>query len=153
LPIEKDGQRVVRFSDLVTLGDPRDPGWLRQAWLQGDSDRYRVVVAEPAPATTLRERWKEGGADSTSSLAEFVVRQAQLALERAERRLRGSRYKVPRFVHEEILARPAFRGALASLARELGKPEHAVAKQAARYLREIAATHSPYVIDLTANLI
>jgi glycerol-3-phosphate O-acyltransferase len=153
LPPEKGGQRVVGFSDLVTLGDPRDPGWLRQAWLQRDPDRYRVVVAEPAPATTLRSRWKEGGTDSTLSLAEFVVRQAQLALERAERRLRGSRYKVPRFVHEEILARPALRGAVASLARELGKPEDAVAEQAARYLREIAATHSPYVIDLTANLI
>ena len=28
-----------------------------------------------------------------------------------------------------------------------------MAKQAARYLREIAAAHSPYVIDLAANLI
>jgi glycerol-3-phosphate O-acyltransferase len=153
LPPEKNGQREVRFADVATLGDPRDPGLIRQVWLQHDPDRYRVVVAEPAPASTLRERWKQAGVDSTSSLAEFVVRQAQLALERAERRLRGSRYKVPRFVHEEILARPAFRGAVAVLARELGKPESAVAKQAARDLREIAATHSPYVIDLMANLI
>ena len=155
LPPEKDGVREVRFSDLLTVGDPRDPGVLRQAWLvRRDPDRYRVVIAEPAPATALRARWsRAGGADSTQSLAEFVVRQAQLALERAERRLRGSRYKVPRFVHEEILARPAFRGGVAMLARTLGKPEVQVAKQAARYLREMAATHSPYVIDLTANLI
>jgi glycerol-3-phosphate O-acyltransferase len=153
LPPEKGGSREVRFSDLVTLGDPRDPGLVRQAWLGRDPDRYQVVVAEPAPASTLRARWQQAGGDSTLSLPEFVVRQAHLALERAERRLRGSRYKVPRFVHEEILARPAFRGAVAVLARERGKPEAAVAEEAARDLREIAATHSPYVIDLMANLI
>jgi glycerol-3-phosphate O-acyltransferase len=153
LPPEKNGQREVRFSDVVTFGDPRDPGLIRQAWLRHDSDRYRVVVAEPAPASALRARWKRGGVDSTLSLVDFVVRQAQLALERAERRLRGSRYKVPRFVYQEILARPAFRGAVAVLARDLGKPESAVTRRAARYLREIAATHSPYVIDVMAKLI
>ncbi len=153
LPPEKDGSREVRFSDLVTLGDPRDPGLVRQTWLRRNPDRYRVVVAEPAPASVLRGRWQREGADSTLSLTEFVVRQAHLALERAERRLRGSRYKVPRFVHEEILARPAFRGAMAVLARERGVPEAVVADEAAGDLREIAATHSPYVIDLTANLI
>jgi glycerol-3-phosphate O-acyltransferase len=154
LPAETDGVREARFRDLLTLGDPRDPGRLRQAWvLRRDADRHRVVVAEAAPASALRTRWRQGGSDATQSLAEFVVRQAHLALERAERRLRGARYKVPRFVHEEILARPALRGGLALLARELGKPEAAVAKQAARYLREIAAAHSPFVIDLTARLI
>ncbi len=153
LPPEKGGSREVRFSDLVTLGDPRDPGLLRQAWLGRDPDRYRVVVAEPAPASALRGRWQQAGGDSALSLSEFVVRQAHLALERAERRLRGSRYKVPRFVHEEILARPAFRAGVAVLARERGKPQAAVAEEAARDLREIAATHSPYVIDLAANLI
>jgi glycerol-3-phosphate O-acyltransferase len=154
LPPVTGGIREARFRDLLTLGDPRDPGALRQAWLlRRDPERHRVVVAEPAPASALRARWKETGGDSTQSLAEFVVRQAHLALERAERRLRGARYKVPRFVYEEILARPSFRGGVALLARELGKPEAAVAKQAARYLREIAAIHSPYVIDLAARLI
>jgi hypothetical protein len=53
LPPEKNGQREVRFSDVVTFGDPRDPGLIRQAWLQHDLDRYRVVVAEPAPASAF----------------------------------------------------------------------------------------------------
>jgi glycerol-3-phosphate O-acyltransferase len=86
-------------------------------------------------------------------LAEFIARQAALALERAERRLRGARYKVARFVHDDILRRPAVRGGLARLARELGRSEASVLKQAARYLAEIAATHSPFVIDLAASLI
>src|SRR5262249_58875169 len=83
----------------------------------------------------------------------FVTRRAGLALERAERRVRGLRYKVPRFVREDIVSRPAFRGGIARLAQQLGRPVTAAQREAERYLKEIAATHSPYVIDLTAQLI
>jgi len=156
-PGEVDGVREVRLSDLLTFGDPRDPGALRQAWVaRRHPERYRVVVAEPAPASELRERWRlAGGTDvaHTTGLADFVVRQAMLALERAERRLRGARYKVPRFVREDILSRPAFQGGIARLARELGQPAARLEREANRYLKEIAAQHSPYVIDLTAHLI
>ncbi len=156
-PQRLDGAREIRLRDLLTLGDPRDPGALRQRWvLRRHPERCHVVAGEPAPASELRERWRRaGGTDvaQTTGLAEFVARQAALALERAERRLRGARYKVPRFVHEDILARPGFRGGVARLARELGRSEAEVARMASRALREIAATHSPYVIDLTAHLI
>jgi glycerol-3-phosphate O-acyltransferase len=156
-PAQRDGVHAVRLSDLLTFGDPRDPGRLRQAWVKRrHPDRCCIVAGEPAPVSELRERWRRaGGSDAglTTGLSEFVARQATLALERAERRLRGARYKVPRLVHEDILARPAFRGGLARLARELGRPEDKVAHDASRYLREIAATHSTYVIDLVAHLI
>ena len=152
-----NGARAARLSDLLTFGDPRDPGVPRQAWvLRRYPERHRVVVGEPAPLSDLRRRWRQaGGTDvaQTTGLAEFVAQQAALALERAERRLRGTRYKVPRFVYEDILGRPAFRGGCARLAAQLGRPEAGVRRDAARYLREIAATHSPYVIDLTAHLI
>lgn len=156
-PPNVDGVRQARLSDLWTFGDPRDPGRLRQRWiLRRHPERCHIVVAKPAPVSELRQRWRRaGGTDAaqTIGLAEFVARQAVLALERAERRLRGARYKVPRFVHEDILARPAFRGGVARLARELGRPEARITREASRYLREIAATHSPYVIDLSAHLI
>jgi glycerol-3-phosphate O-acyltransferase len=156
-PQQRDGVRAVRLRDLLTFGDPRDPGRLRQVWvLRRHPDRCCVVVGEPAPLSELRERWRRaGGADVglTTGLPEFVARQAALALERAERRLRGMRYKVPRLVHEDIRARPAWRGGIARLARELGRDEEGVAGEATRYLREIAATHSTYVIDLVANII
>jgi glycerol-3-phosphate O-acyltransferase len=156
-PAQKDGVRAVRLSDLLTFGDPRDPGRLRQTWvLRRHPDRCCIVAGEPAPISELRERWRRaGGTDAghTTGLPDFVARQAALALERAERRLRGARYKVPRLVHEDILARPAFRGGIARLARELGRPEDKVTHDASRYLREIAATHSTYVIDLVAHLI
>jgi glycerol-3-phosphate O-acyltransferase len=60
---------------------------------------------------------------------------------------------VPRLIHENILGHPAFRGGLAELAREQGRDETEVVNEAARDLREIAATHSPFVIDLAAHLI
>jgi len=156
-PPTRDGRRAVLLSDLLTLTDPRDPGRLQQAWIASRyPDRCAVVEGEPATLSDLRQRWRDaGGADSelTTGLPEFVARQAALALERAERRLRGARYKVPRLVHEDIVARPAFRGAVARLARDTGQPEERVSRAALNYLREIAATHSTYVIDLVAHLI
>jgi glycerol-3-phosphate O-acyltransferase len=153
---EGSGDREVRLSDLLRLGDPRDPGRLRERWIaRVHRDRCWIIAGEPAPASELRERWRTAcGADAaqTQGFADFVVRQAQLALERAERQLRGARYKVPRFVHEDILSRPAFRGGLAMLANELRRSEGSVARDAARYLREIAATHSPFVIDLVVQI-
>ena len=156
-PEAKDGHQPIRLRDLLTFGDPRDPNRLRQLWmLRRHPSQCCVVVAEPAPASELRKRWRRTcGADptQTTNLAEFVVRQAALALERAERRLRGSRYKVPRFIHEEILARPGFRGGIAQMARDLSRAESKIAREASGYLKEIAATHSPHVIDIAAHLI
>jgi glycerol-3-phosphate O-acyltransferase len=157
LPRERDGVRAARFSDLLRLGDPRDPGVVRQhGILRREPDRCRIVAGEPAPVSELRERWRDAlGADAgeTTGFAAFVARQATLALERSERRLRGNRYKVPRLVKEDILGQPAFRGGIERLARETGRSEARVARDASRYLREIAATHSPFVIDLAAHLI
>ncbi len=149
--------RGMRLRGLLTVGDPRDPGALRQAWTaRRHPERHCVVNGDPASVSELRRRWLQaGGLDPshTVGFAEFVTRQAALTLERAERRLRGTHYKVPRFVCEEIVARPAFRAGIAHLAAELGRPAAAVQGEAARDLREIAATHSPHVIDLTTHLI
>ncbi len=154
---ERDGVRAVSWWDLITFGDPRDPGRLRQrSILRRHRDRCRVVAGAPATLAELRGRWSEAAHDDTSAtlgLPEFIVRQAALALERAERQLRGARYKVPRFVSDDILSQHSVRGALARIARESGRSEESVDRQAARYLKEIAATHSPYVIDLAASLI
>ena len=156
-PKRRDGVRRVRLSDLLTFGDPRDPGRIKQWWLKRQHpERCMVVAGDPAHVSDLRERWMSaGGADSshTTGLPDFVARQAALALERAERRVRGARYKVPRLVGEDILSRPAFRGGIHRMARELNKPDDWVARKAAKYLREIAASHSTYVIDLVAHII
>jgi len=150
-----DGRREARLSDLLKLGDPRDPSRLREHWvLRMSPERVRIVAGAPATASALRERWRAGAgtdAGATVGLAEFVVRQADLVLDIAERRLRGARYKVPRFVHEDILWRPAFLGELHRLAAAQGRPYPAVLREATADLREIAATHSPFVIDLVVQ--
>jgi glycerol-3-phosphate O-acyltransferase len=151
------GGPLRRLMKLLVAGDPRDPAGWRQWWLsRRHPERAQVVLAEAAPVSELRARWRTAGGAGfaeTMGLADFVMRQAALALERAERRVRGLRYKVPRFVAESILSRPAFQGGIVRLAGELGRSKAEVAREAARDLREIAATHSPYVIDVTAELI
>jgi glycerol-3-phosphate O-acyltransferase len=159
----RNGERTVSLFGLLTAGDPRDPNWLRQFWvLRSNPDRCVIVAGEPALASNLRERWLEAcGPNSaeTVGFAEFVSQKATLALERAERHVRGARYKVPRIVREEILGQPAFRGGLAQLADEFrsegrsGVSVARLASEAAGYLKEIAATHSPLVIDLVIQLI
>ena len=157
LAAPESGGPLRRLIRLLVVGDPRDPGRFRQAWVaRAHPERAQVVLADAAPVSELRARWRAAsgtGFAETTGLAEFVVRQAALALERAERRLRGLRYKVPRFVRSTILARPAFQGGVARLARDLNRPEADVMREASKDLAEIAASHSPHVIDLTAGLI
>jgi glycerol-3-phosphate O-acyltransferase len=144
-------RRVPRLIDLITLGDPRDPNRLLQEiiiWLR--PDRARVMTGEPATVSQLRERFGDG---TDREFAEFAYLQGVLALEVAERRMRGNRYKVPRFLAEDLLASSGFRAGLAEIAGETGEDPDAVEAQAARYLKEIAATPSTFVLDLVAALI
>ena len=153
---EREGRREVRPSDLLTLADPRDPDRLRERYLYWRTpERCRIVAGRPAPASQVRDRWRRAaGADSgnTQSFPIFLARQAALALERAERQIRGARYKVPRLVREDILARPAFQGELHHLARELDRSDAKVLAEATANLREIAASHTPLAIDIVVQL-
>jgi glycerol-3-phosphate O-acyltransferase len=152
----RKGVRTARLSDLLWFGDPRDPDRLRERLILRLAPQLcRIVAGEPARASELRERWRRNTAaesGATLGFAEFVARRAHLALERAERRLRGARYKIPRFVREEILARPAFRGEIALLASRLGRGAEDVLREAEADLREIAAAHQPTMIDLVVQL-
>ena len=166
----RNGSRESSFLGLLWTGDPRDPHWLRQAVVsRREPDRCLVVAGEPAYASNLRARWTTTcGFDQSETIgfADFVRQKATLALERGERRVRGARYKVPRLVHEEILGRPSFRGGLSRIvqARRQGSASEppsgktlasltALTSEAASDLREMAATHSPLVIDLVNHAI
>ena len=74
LPGLVDGERTARPSDLLKLGDPRDPGRLRQLWvLARHRDRCRIVAGDPAPAAELRQRWRAaGGSDSGHTAGQIV---------------------------------------------------------------------------------
>lgn len=149
----RDGRRRVRLIDLVkSVGDPRDPHPIHQRWLAvSHPDRVRVLVGSPATAASLVSDWHDSHA--ASRLGDFVARRAWLALEREERRLRGNRYKVARFVAEDITTLGEFQAGVAEIAETLGKPHEAVAARARRLLDEIAATPTTLAIDLIAGLI
>lgn len=149
---ERQGRRSVGWSDILKPGDPRDPRGLRAYWtLLLHPGRVEKVAGAGASASDLAAAYAES--DEIDGLVAFVTRRAWRALDLPERALRGNRYKVPRFVAESILSRSGFVEAVGRFAAQSGIDTETALARAARYLREIAATHSPYVIDLIANAI
>src|SRR5215469_3723877 len=147
LPPERDGERRVRWADVLSQVNPRRPPqvWQR-AIMRREPGRAQLVVAEPATVAALRERW--GG---TGSFAQFVSRQARLALDRAERAMLGYRYKVPKDVAEAIEDTPGFRADVATLAARLGLPEQETAERARADLDGLVASMSPVAVDLLSG--
>jgi len=152
LPPERQGTRSVRWSDILKLGDPRDPRTLRARFI-GTFRKGRVAtISGQGEYLSVLETGHEES-DVLEGLTAFVTRRAWRSLDVEERSLRGNRYKTPRFVSEAISTRRDFRKEVIRLGAEAGmSPDRAEAKADA-YLREIAAKHSPLVIDLIANAI
>jgi len=153
----RSGRRIPRLIDLLTLGDPRDPNRLvQELFIRFRPDRVRVVVGASAPLSEVRARWVEARTsrpDDPYGFAEYIALQGSLALEVAERRVRGNRYKVPRLLAEDLLGSAKFQLGLERLAATTGERVDDLAQKAGRYLKEIAAQPSTFVIDLVASLI
>lgn len=156
LPREYKGERTARIRDLLLLRDPRHPRESEQKRIvQVEPERCRIVSGQPASVAELNERAKSSGdADSNDreAFAEFVARQAILALERSEYRLIGKRYKLPRLVSEQIIASRRFRDGVTVLAGKLGRSDASVTSEALKYLHELRTAHSPYAIDLMVQV-
>lgn len=148
-PPVRRGARALGWRNFLTLRDPRYPGPVAgRLILARRPHRMRIALGEPASLSELRRDWSAEG--KKEPLARFVARRALLALGRAEREIRGARYKVPRLVKQDILTDDAFQKGLADAARQAGLSPGAAQNRARRYLKEIAASHSPFVIDLVA---
>lgn len=151
LPVEEGGARRARLRDLF-LGDPRRPAvWRQRLLIARSPERFQIVSGEPARLSELRKR-HAGGMEHAIDFDRFVARQAVLALERAEYRVVGMEYKVPRLVREEILESPRFSVGVSRLADELGRPESDVREEAVECLEEMAAGYSRFLIDLIPGL-
>jgi len=149
-PKKQDGRRPVRWTDVFQPGDPRDPRGLRARWIRTfRRDRVRLIAAGGAFASEMAANYEVSG--QVDPLASYVTRRAWSVLDRAERKLRGNRYKIPRFVPEAVLSRKEFLDAIDQISRETNTEIEVGRAKAERYLREMAATHSPYAIDLIAN--
>ena len=141
----------------VIFGDPRNPGSFR-AWsiLLRDKRRAHCLTGQPATIGELEQSFAELSKDYTQTdnteFAAFVVRQAGLVLDIAERGLRGRRYKVPRHVADGLRSDARFRAAMTRLSSDTGQSETALYEQAAKYMKELIARPSPLFIDMKAKL-
>ncbi|MBL9096418.1 MAG: glycerol-3-phosphate 1-O-acyltransferase [Alphaproteobacteria bacterium] len=156
LPREHAGERSARLTDLVLLRDPRKPKEAQQKRIvQVEPERCRLVAGLPASIGDLNTRAKasaDADASDVDAFAEFVTRQAKLALERAEYRLIGRRYKLPKLVREQIAASRRFREGVEEVAAKLKRSNDSVMKEALGYLHELRTAHSPYFIDLMMQI-
>ncbi|MBA3939781.1 MAG: glycerol-3-phosphate acyltransferase [Sphingopyxis sp.] len=153
-----DRDRALKFRHLI-FGDPRHPGPLRaRLILMRDRRRAQILVGEAATLDNLRDRFcaQTGGGDGEGAdspeFAGFVARQAALALDVAERGIRGTRYKVPRFVADSLRTSPKFRAALADLSEQLGRPVADLYREARPLMKEVIARPSALFLDLRARL-
>jgi glycerol-3-phosphate O-acyltransferase len=136
-----------------------EPGRIRRrAIAKYSPDRLAYVAGSGAYLQELRDRQTDTTVDE-DSLPEFVVNQALIALERAERVVRGARYKVPRILKSDVFANADFQNlienaaqqgdrSIENAAQQGDRSVHAVTEQAARYLREMAATQTPFTLDM-----
>ncbi|MDJ0793797.1 MAG: glycerol-3-phosphate 1-O-acyltransferase [Woeseiaceae bacterium] len=152
LPPKSRRRPGPRLRDLLA-GDPRHPRrWVASTILKLDPDRAQPVAGASATLGELRaayETLQEGreASPEDDNFAAFVVRRAGVALDIAERRVRGNRYKVPHYVAHGVRSSPKFRRALKDLSKELGEPVHALRARADKYMKEMIAQPNSFFID------
>ena len=152
LPSPRTG-RIRPLQDLFH-GRITEPGKLRRWWLSRNRpERIAYVAGAGASLDELRERQAAAeDAPGEHELTEFVTNQALIALERSERGVRGARYKIPRILDSEVFANAEFRNLVANSAQQLDRSVSDVLGQASRYLREMAATQTPFTLDVMIEL-
>jgi len=148
--------RAVKMRHVI-FGDPRNPGSFRaRSILLRDKRRAHCLTGQPATIGELEQRFADLSKDydqtDNTEFAAFVVRQAGLVLDIAERGLRGRRYKVPRHVADGLRSDARFRAAMTQLSVDMGQSEVALYEQAAKYMKELIARPSPLFIDMKAKL-
>jgi len=123
----------------------------RELILTREPDRCRILVGEPARLSELRSRMRsQSSSESEGELSAFVDRQASLTLDRRERSVTGSRYKVPQDVKDQMIGSRRFEAGIVALAEQLRQPPAEVRAEALGYLEEMACTQSTLARELWA---
>ncbi|WP_430331843.1 glycerol-3-phosphate 1-O-acyltransferase [Rhodococcus sp. ACT016] len=150
MPDTGNGHRGHQLRDALSARDPLHLGANAQRRvLRDDPIRCRVIEGDGATLNELRDRLAERGG---GSLPDFIRRQAALTLERAERRLLGTQYKVSRFVVEEITDTGRFTAGVRKLAAQLNLTVADVERRARADLDEMVAAQSRRAIALWDQL-
>lgn len=146
-----------RLQDLV-LGDRSNPRMPAARFLRPRrSDQARCVTGSAATIGELRERYAlqsrdEDAGEHGEDFASFILRQAATALEVEERKLKGRRYKVPRFVIRGIENSAPYLSSTKNLAQEIGRTTADIRTEAREYLTEMVATPNTFFIDWMGTL-
>ncbi|MCA1008183.1 glycerol-3-phosphate 1-O-acyltransferase [Rhodococcus hoagii] len=150
MPETTNGHRGQRLREVLSARDPLHiaPNAQRRV-LRSDPARCKVIEGDPASLTEMRDRLAERGG---GSLPDFIRRQAALALERAERHLLGTQYKVSRFVVEEITDTNRFTAGVKKLAAQLNLTVVDVERRARADLDEMVAAQSRRAIAVWDQL-
>jgi glycerol-3-phosphate O-acyltransferase len=113
--------------------------------------RAKCISGPPATLREISDRLHNrlGASPDTDDLAEFVAGQASIALDIAERRLRGSRYKVPRRVASNLLSNRKFVASLQELSEQTGKSMSDLRSEASDIFRELISVPKPFWLDVS----
>ncbi|MFM2152949.1 MAG: hypothetical protein RL199_1384 [Pseudomonadota bacterium] len=130
----------------VLFGDPEAPGLLRSL-LSLVWNRRRAFV-KSGDAIDLRRFVEEHEAEDDERIARMVRGALSQHLARQARVVTGPRLKPPERLLEETLRDRDLRGTLTEVARERGRADGSVDKEARRAAREIAARYSPSAVEL-----
>jgi glycerol-3-phosphate O-acyltransferase len=143
-PVGRRGRTLLA----LVPGRIAEPGRARRRWLaKHRPERLAYIAGDGAYLDEIRERQAEAGVED-ADFSEFVANQALIALEHSERVFRGARYKVPRILPGEVFANADFRNLIANIAQQRDRSMRSVIGQAGRYLREMAATQTPFTIEM-----
>ena len=130
----------------LPLGNPYDPPeWERWLRVRG-KDRVRVLLG--APGTYFALRADSPHPNDGLALSAFVREQAVKALSQTERQVLGERYKVPRFVVEQILGEAEFQDRAAAAGASIGLTHRESFQRAESGLRELATGHNLFYMEL-----
>lgn len=140
-----------RFRDLI-FGNPRHPGPSKaRRILRKHPMRAKCISGKPATLSELQERLRNrlGAMPDREQLADFVAGQASIALDIAERRLRGSRYKVPRRVAKHLRSSRRFIAALQDLSAQTGRPIDELQTEADAIFKELIPVPQAFWLDVS----
>ena len=139
-----------RFRDLL-FGNRRHPGPRKaRRIVKNHPSMVECIAAEPATVGQLRKRLQHciGAESNREQFSEFVIGQASVALDIAERRLRGSRYKVPRHVASNLRASAAFNAGIEELSEQTGRSKRRLLSEADKIFKELIAFPSAFWLDV-----
>lgn len=143
-----------RLRDLLR-GNPRQPSAAQaRALLRRSPEKAVCIAAKPATMQELLDKLERRNNSSASEteLTEFIANQASLALEVAERRLRGTRYKTPRRVAKNLQEHPRFKEALTALSEQTGDSEDVLLQKAQPIFDELIAIPHQFWQDMFGQL-